>query len=32
MFWSKDDIVERLAKIPRTLEDISVEIFEGVPS
>ncbi|MCQ1537074.1 hypothetical protein FTO70_15620 [Methanosarcina sp. KYL-1] len=32
MFWSKDDIVERLAKIPRTLEDISVEIFKGVPS
>lgn len=31
MFWSKDDIVERLSKIPRTLEDISIEIFEGVP-
>ncbi|AKB32538.1 hypothetical protein MSSIH_1848 [Methanosarcina siciliae HI350] len=30
MFWSKDDIVERLSKIPRTLEDISIEIFEGV--
>lgn len=32
MFWSKDDIVERLSKIPRTLEDISIEVFEGVPS
>ncbi|MHC1755953.1 MAG: hypothetical protein AB9861_11090 [Methanosarcina sp.] len=32
MFWSKDNIVERLSKIPRTLEDISIEIFEGVPS
>lgn len=32
MFWSKEDIVERLSKIPRTLEDISIEIFEGVPS
>lgn len=31
MFWSKDNIVERLSKIPRTLEDISIEIFEGVP-
>lgn len=31
MFWSKDDIVERLSKIPRTLEDISIEVFEGVP-
>ena len=31
MFWSKDDIVERLSKIPRTLEDVSIEIFEGVP-
>ena len=31
MFWSKDYIVERLSKIPRTLEDISIEIFEGVP-
>ncbi|MGB4423066.1 MAG: hypothetical protein WBI78_11505 [Methanosarcina flavescens] len=31
MFWSKDEIVERLSKIPRTLEDISIEIFEGVP-
>lgn len=31
MFWSKDDIVERLSKIPRTLEDISIDIFEGVP-
>lgn len=31
MFWSKEDIVERLSKIPRTLEDISIEIFEGVP-
>jgi len=30
MFWSKDDIVERLSKIPRTLEDISIEVFEGV--
>ena len=30
MFWSKDKIVERLSKIPRTLEDISIEIFEGV--
>lgn len=30
MFWSKDDIVERLSKIPRTLEDVSIEIFEGV--
>lgn len=29
MFWSKDDIVERLSKIPRTLEDISIEVFEG---
>jgi hypothetical protein len=32
MFWSKENIVERLSKIPRTLEDISIEIFEGVPS
>lgn len=32
MFWSKDNIVERLSKIPRTLEDISIEFFEGVPS
>ncbi|MFZ2500074.1 MAG: hypothetical protein ACP5N0_06465 [Methanosarcina sp.] len=32
MFWSKEDIVERLSKIPRTLEDISIEVFEGVPS
>jgi hypothetical protein len=32
MFWSKDNIIERLSKIPRTLEDISIEIFEGVPS
>lgn len=32
MFWSKDNIVERLSKIPRTLEDISIDIFEGVPS
>jgi hypothetical protein len=31
MFWSKDYIVERLSKIPRTLEDISIEVFEGVP-
>lgn len=31
MFWSKDDIVERLSRIPRTLEDISIEVFEGVP-
>ena len=31
MFWSKDDIVERLSKIPRMLEDISIEVFEGVP-
>jgi hypothetical protein len=31
MFWSKDDIVERLSKIPRTLEDISIEVFDGVP-
>jgi hypothetical protein len=31
MFWSKDDIVERLSKIPTTLEDISIEVFEGVP-
>jgi hypothetical protein len=31
MFWSKDDIVERLSKIPRTLEDVSIEIFDGVP-
>lgn len=30
MFWSKDYIVERLSKIPRTLEDISIEVFEGV--
>ncbi|WP_243684318.1 hypothetical protein [Methanosarcina barkeri] len=27
MFWSKDYIVERLSKIPRTLEDISIEVF-----
>jgi hypothetical protein len=32
MFWSKDDIVERLSKISRTLEDISIEVFEGVPT
>lgn len=32
MFWSKDQIIERLSKIPRTLEDISIEIFEGLPS
>ena len=32
MFWSKDDIVGRLSKIPRTLEDISIDIFKGVPS
>jgi hypothetical protein len=32
MFWSKADIVERLSKIPRTLEDISIEIFGGVPA
>lgn len=32
MFWNKDKIVERLSKIPRTLEDLSIEIFEGVPS
>lgn len=31
MFWSKDSIVERLSKIPQTLEDISIEIFEGIP-
>ncbi len=31
MFWSKDYIVERLSKIPRTLEDISIEVFDGVP-
>lgn len=31
MFWSKEDIVERLSKISRTLEDVSIEIFEGVP-
>lgn len=31
MFWSKDYIVERLSEIPRTLEDISIEVFEGVP-
>jgi len=31
MFWSKDDIVERLSKISRTLEDVSIEVFEGVP-
>lgn len=31
MFWSKDDIVERLSKIHRTLEDVSIEVFEGVP-
>jgi len=31
MFWSKDDIVERLSKIPTTLEDVSIEVFEGVP-
>jgi hypothetical protein len=31
MFWSKEDIVERLRKIPTTLEDISIEVFEGVP-
>ncbi len=31
MFWSKEDIVERLGKISRTLEDISIEVFEGVP-
>lgn len=31
MFWSKDYIVERLSKIPRTLEDISIEVFEGAP-
>lgn len=32
MFWSKENIIERLSKIPRTLEDISIDIFEGVPS
>ncbi len=32
MFWSKDDIVGRLSKIPHTLEDISIDIFKGVPS
>lgn len=32
MFWSKENIIERLSKMPRTLEDISIEIFEGVPS
>ncbi len=32
MFWSKDNIVERLSKIPQTLEDISIEIFEGISS
>ena len=32
MFWSKDHIIERLSKIPRTLEDVSIEIFEGLPS
>jgi hypothetical protein len=32
MFWSKDNIVERLSKIPQTLEDISIEVFEGRPS
>lgn len=32
MFWSKDNIIERLSKIPRTLEDVSIEIFEGIPS
>jgi hypothetical protein len=31
MFWSKDYIVERLSKISRTLEDISIDVFEGVP-
>ena len=31
MFWSKDDIVERLSEIPGTLEDISMEVFESVP-
>ena len=31
MFWSKEYIVERLSKIPRTLEDISIEVFDGVP-
>lgn len=31
MFWSKEDIVERLSKISRTLEDVSIEVFEGVP-
>lgn len=30
MFWSKDDIVEKLSKMPRTLEDISIEVFESV--
>lgn len=30
MFWSKEYIVERLSKIPRTLEDISIEVFDGV--
>lgn len=32
MFWSKDDIVGRLSQIPHTLEDISIDIFKGVPS
>jgi hypothetical protein len=32
MFWTKDEIVRRLSKIPRTLEDISIDIFKGVPS
>lgn len=32
MFWSKDDIIGRLSQIPRTLEDISIDIFKGVPS
>jgi hypothetical protein len=31
MFWSKAYIVERLSKITRTLEDVSIEVFEGVP-
>jgi hypothetical protein len=31
MFWSKEDIVERLSKIPTTLEDVSIEVFEGIP-
>jgi hypothetical protein len=31
MFWSREDIIERLSRIPTTLEDISIEIFDGIP-